>query len=281
MRNAAPPGDPAEKRREAETPGKGTTDRPLERYVRILEVVAGFSGGIGLPRLAEVLDLPKTTVHRLVRSLVDTGMLAASEAGAGTYALGPRFARLAYSGTPDSWIQSISHTLLKDLADQTDQACFVAKLTDHRIRSVAMVAPDNPVRSYVIPGRELWPHAAASAKAILAFQSEAVMCAVLPTPLPRLTEHTKTRIKDLQAEFATVRRDGIAFCIGEDIDGCAGIACPIDIEGLGVLYSVGITGTVETLINRKREPFEKHLRACAAKLTRAIEARLLHGAAAD
>jgi DNA-binding IclR family transcriptional regulator len=249
------------------------TDRPLERYLRILEVVAGFSHGIGLTRLADVLDLPKTTVHRLVRSLVETGMLALGEDS--RYRLGRRFERLAYAGTPDDWIASVSHSLLRDLAEETNQACFIAKLTDNKILSVALVAPDNLARGYVIPGRELWPHAAASAKAILAFQSEAVVRAVLPSPLPRLTDRTKTRLRDVLAELEAVRGAELALCVGEDNEGFAGIACPILRPGLDVLYSVGLTGTIEALINRSRGQYEKRLRACAALLGRAIEARTL------
>jgi DNA-binding IclR family transcriptional regulator len=257
--------------RKVERGPRSQSDRPLERYLRILEITAGFSGGISLSRFAEILDLPKTTVHRLVRNLVETGILVTDVNG--RYRLGQRFARLAYAGTPDEWINSMSYTFLKDLAEETGQACFIAKLTDNKIRSVAMVAPDNLARGYVVPGRELWPHAAASAKAILAFQSDAVVKAVLPSPLPRLTDRTKTRLKDLQAELDSVRTRELGLCVGEDVEGFAGIACPILRPGFDVLYSVGITGTIETLINRGVAQFEKRLRACAVQLSRAIEAR--------
>jgi len=250
---------------------RGRSDGPLERYLRILEIAAGFSGGIGLAALSEVLELPKTTAHRLAHNLVETGMLALDDAG--RYRLGERFSRLAYAATPDDWIVSVGHSLLRDLADETGQACFIAKLTDNKIRSVALVAPDTLVRAYVMPGRELWPHTAASAKAILAYQSVAVLKSVLPSPLPRLTDRTKTRLKDLQAELESVRAQGLALCVGEDVEGFAGIACPVLRQGFEVLYSVGITGTIETLINRERGKFERPLRDCAAKIARIFDAR--------
>ncbi len=258
--------------RRPESAPRRAVDRPLERYLRILEITAGFSGGIGLSRFAEMLDLPKTTVHRLARNLADVGMLAIDENG--RYTPGERFARLAYGGMPDEWVSSVSHACLQELADETGQACYIAKLTGNKIRSIAMVAPDNPVRSYVMPGRELWPHTAASAKAILAFQSDAVLKTVLPSPLPRLTDRTKTRLKDLHAELDTVRARELALCVGEDVEGFAGIAAPIIGAGFPVLYSVAVTGAVETLINRNRAPFEKLVRACASRLARAIAERM-------
>ena len=131
--------------RKLEPGARGQSEGPLERYLRILEIAAGFSGGIGLSGLAEILELPKTTAHRLAHNLVETGMLAFDEAG--RYRLGERFARLAYAGKPDAWIESVGHTLLRDLADATGQACFIARLSDNKIRSVALVAPDTLVRA--------------------------------------------------------------------------------------------------------------------------------------
>lgn len=246
------------------------TGKPLERYLQIIEVVAGFPGGIALPRLGEALGLPKTTVHRLAGALVETGMLAAAGSG---YTLGPRFRRLAYIGTPDEWIASISHTILEELAQKTGQACFVAKLAGGKIRSVAMEAPDSLARGYVLPGRELWPHAAASAKAILAFQPEEAVRAVLPSPLPRLTRDTKTRLKDVFAELAEVRARRLAYCAGEDVEGFAGIACPVVVADQDVAYSVALTGTVEALIRRGGDELERSLRGSAEKLARAIAAQ--------
>ncbi|HLJ20884.1 MAG TPA: IclR family transcriptional regulator C-terminal domain-containing protein [Stellaceae bacterium] len=257
--------------REVEAAPRGQSDGPLERYLRILETAAGFSDGIGLSSLAEILELPKTTAHRLAHNLVETGMLTIDDAG--RYRLGDRFARLTYAGTPDDWINSVGHTLLRDLADATGQACFIARLTDNKIKSVALVAPDTLVRAYVLPGRELWPHAAAAAKAILAYQTAAALKAVLPSPLPRLTDRTKTRLRDLQGELESVRAQGVALCVGEDVEGFAGIACPVLRPGFDVLYSVGISGTIETLINRRRGEFEQRLRGCAVKIARMFEER--------
>src|SRR5215213_1307868 len=73
-------------------------DKPLERYIRILEVVSGFSNGISLGPIAEMLGLPKATAHRLISGLVETGMLEQVDRGVLCYQAGPRFASLLYAG---------------------------------------------------------------------------------------------------------------------------------------------------------------------------------------
>jgi DNA-binding IclR family transcriptional regulator len=181
---------------------------------------------------------------------------------------------MLYAGAPDSWIERLTLPLLKELADQTEETCFFARLGDLRIHSVAFVTPENTVRAYVVPGRELWPHAAASAKAILAFQNETIIRAALEPVLPKLTDRTKTRLADVLKELAEVRRTGIAYCVGEDFQGFAGIACPVHIESIGVKYSVAITGTVDSLIEKNRTTYEALLRPLSDRVAAAIEVHL-------
>ncbi|TDQ84127.1 IclR family transcriptional regulator [Dongia mobilis] len=249
-------------------------DTPLDRYFRILEMAAGFPGGITLSQLVEVLALPKSTVHRLLRSLVAAGLLTARAPRYGPYVLGGRLLNLLYGGMSDDWVEWLVRPLLQELADRTGETCFLTRLSDLQVHSVAMVTPENDVRSYVVPGRILPAHAAASAKAILAFQSETVVRAILSGPLPVMTERTKTRLKDLQAEHAEIRETRIALCVGEDVPGFAGIASPIIIPGFDVKYSIAITGTIEALIERQQATYSELLRAFADRIAIAMSVRL-------
>ncbi|WP_137387853.1 IclR family transcriptional regulator [Rhodoligotrophos defluvii] len=248
-----------------------SAEKPLERYMRIIEVVSGFPDGISLTALATALALPKTTAHRLLKGLTDVGMV---ELKGQTYRLGPRLTNLLYASADDGWIRAVSQPLLQELAAATDQVCFIARLDGAAVRSIAMVAPDNPVRPYVMPGREIPLHTGASAKALLAFLDRDRRLALLPDPLPRLTAQTKTDLADIEAEWAEIRRTGVAFCIGEDVEGFAGIAMPVRVEGKPIRYSLCLTGTIDGLINGRRDDHVRHLSACAARLARLLAARL-------
>jgi DNA-binding IclR family transcriptional regulator len=54
---------------------------PLDRYLRIIELVAAFPAGIGIAQLTEISGLPKTTVHRLLRGLSRAGAEHKSSTG--------------------------------------------------------------------------------------------------------------------------------------------------------------------------------------------------------
>ncbi|TXH32778.1 MAG: IclR family transcriptional regulator [Rhodospirillaceae bacterium] len=249
-------------------------DSPLDRYFRVLEVVANFPHGVTLVQMVEVLGLPKTTVHRLIKGLVACGALTALTPRYGPYVLGSRFLNILYSGMPDDWIDWLARPILKELADKTGETCFVARLSDFNIHSVAMVTPENDVRSYVVPGRTLTPHGASSAKAILAFQPESIVKAILPSPLPAVTDNTKTRLKDVLKEHEEIRQSNLAYCIGEDIPGFAGIASPIHVPSIGVKYSVAITGTIDDLIIKNKKKYSALVKSVSERLAAAMIIRL-------
>lgn len=262
------------RRRQSEPRESGAGDSPLDRYLRVLEVVANFPHGVSLTQIMEILGLPKSTVHRLLRGLVASGALTSQSPRYGPYVLGNRLLNILYAGLPDDWIEWLARPILQELADKTGESCFMARLSDFNIHSVALATPENDVRSYVLPGRVLTPHGASSAKAILAFQTEATVRAILPVPLPAVTDRTKTRLKDIFAEYAEIRESHIALCVGEDVPGYAGIASPIFLPEFGVRYSVAITGTIDDLIERNQKKYSDLLKRFAERIGKAMLVRL-------
>jgi DNA-binding IclR family transcriptional regulator len=239
---------------------------PLERYFRVIEGVSLFPSGATLAQLTGVLAMPKTTCHRLLHKLASVGVIKAGEGHGGTYGVGPRLLDLLQASRPDEWIAARARALLRELSAEFGETCFLARRRGGDIVSIAMATPESDVRGYVVPGSKLWPHAAASAKAILAYLPTETVKAILPSPLPRLALHTKTRVSDLQRELAEVRRSGFAHCRGEDVDGFAGIACPVDIPGRPASLSLCVTGTIDSLGRHDQARLAQRLRLVAERL---------------
>ncbi|CAB3813371.1 IclR family transcriptional regulator [Achromobacter sp. K91] len=243
---------------------------PLERYTRILELLASFPDGLALTEIARMLALPKTSAHRLLGTMQDSQLV---DLAASTYVLGARVKRLAYASADTEWIGAVVRPHLADLAAETDETCYLAKLhSGHQVSSVLMEAPDTPWRGFVLPGKGMAPHAAASAKAILAFQAPKVIDAALAEPLPRLTAHTCVDSRRIRDEYAQVRQQGYATCIGEIDEGLAALGVPVHLPHLGVIYSLGVTGPLQRLKS-------KNLEALAAIMQRYAE-RVAHALAA-
>lgn len=250
---------------EDHTAGK---ERPLDRYIAVLERVAEFSDGLSALEVERLLHLPKTTVNRLLKTLVEADLLEIGSNKARSYVLGGRLLRLLHTSPSDGWIESVSQKPLQNLAEATGETAFLVKLTGNEIRSVSSEAPDTPVRTYVVPGRVMPPHASATAKAVLAWQTEEVLESIINQPLERLTNNTSVNRTSLRKELDLVRRQGYAVERGEHVEGLASIGCPVLTPQIGIIYAVGLTGPSDRITGAGFEAHVKSIQETAEFLGR-------------
>lgn len=260
---------------------KASTDKPLERYARILEIIAGFPNGVSPAVVGDMLELPKASAYRLIRSLADVGLVEMTAPPAATCRIGNRLSRILFSSADDDWFISAASPLLNEMATETGQACFIARLSGFAVQSMEMVAPNNQLRAYIIPGQEIPLHAGASAKAILAFQTQEFIGDVLKGPLKKFTSHTQTDVAPLLAELAEVRESGVAFCVNEDVEGFGAIAAPIVVRNQRVQQSVCVTGTTRALFEVDRDKITALVRKMAERLSNILERKMRNASPSD
>lgn len=211
--------------------------RPLERYVRILEVLTAFPEGLSANEVARILSLPKTTVSRLLQGLAGSELIIASTRRGGSYLIGTRLSRVLHSET--RWIEIATQRKLKELAESLGETCFIARRFNGTIQSVAMESPDASVGVYVTPGHDLPWHATASGKLLTSLADEKVG----GQRLARYTSNTMVDYSSLRAELKKVRKQGYAVEKGEHVAGLATIAVPIPCDSEPeIFYGIGLTG---------------------------------------
>src|SRR5690606_13385019 len=142
-----------------------------------------------------------------------------------------------------------------------------------KVRTVVMESPNAPWRGFVLPGKFMHPHATASAKAILAHQPAELIDKALSGKLPRFTQRTHTARKDILADYANIREQGFATCIGEVDEGLAAVAVPINVDVANVIYALGIVGPlprIQALLDADIvDRLKKSAKAISALLSRA------------
>jgi DNA-binding IclR family transcriptional regulator len=246
------------------------TDLPLERYFRVLETIAASSEKLGVSDIAHQCDLPLATAHRLLQNLQGANLVAGAGANRKDYQLGQRLLRLLHAGSDAAWLTISVQPVLDRLAKELGDTCYLAKLTGHEVVSIAWAVPNDGLRANVIPGYTMPPHVAASAKAILAFQAPDLIDRALTGPLRKLTQETKTARREIEKEYATVRKDGFATCWNEMELGMGAIAIPIHLSEIGIVYSLGTAGLADRLTRRPLAQSLKALRAAVGPLSKAL-----------
>lgn len=243
----------------------------LYRYAAVLDAVASRPDGLSLTETMQATGLPRGTVHRLLGALLDVGYLATRDSRK-IYGLGPRLARLAHLGVPPASVDTVARPILDALVDKLGETAFLARLAGDRVESFATAVPRQEGQSHVHPGRDMPIHAAASAKAIFAFQEAPLIERALARPRTRYTDDTRVDAKQVRRDLQTVRRKGYAVCANELDPGVLSYAAPVNVEGAGVLYSVGVVGLSARLGRHSETQLAGELRAAA----QSISARLSH-----
>jgi len=246
------------------------SEAPLERYFSALESIAASVDGRSVSEVAESCDLPIATAHRLLQNLQHAGLVVSSGSKRRDYRLGKRLLRLLHAGSDTAWLTISVQPILDKLANEIADTCYLARLVGHEVVSVAWAAPRDGLRGYVVPGHTIAPHVAASAKAILAFQPQTIVDKALSGPLPKLTARTKTKRKDIDKDYRTVRENGYATCWDEMEVGLGAIAMPIHLPEMGVIYSLGTAGLIDRLTRRPVTETVALLRAAIGPMTRAL-----------
>jgi DNA-binding IclR family transcriptional regulator len=249
------------------------SDPPLERYFSALESIAASADGRSVSEIAESCDLPVATAHRLLQNLQQAGLVASGGAKRRDYRLGKRLLRLLHAGSDTAWLTISAQPILDKLANEMADTCYLARLVGHEVVSVAWATPSDGLRGFVVPGHTLAPHVAASAKAILAFQSQTLADKALAGALPRLTAKTKVSRKDIDKDYEMVREKGYATCWDEMEIGMGAIAVPIHLPDIGVIYSLGTAGLIDRLTRRPVLKTVKMLRAALEPMIRALRNR--------
>lgn len=218
----------------------------LTRYATVLDALAAAPGGLTLIEVVRATGLPRGTAHRLLAALRGVGFIAGRD-GRKVYVLGPRLLRLLHLGQEPAAVEAAVRPLLDGLTARFKETAFLAKLAGREVRSVAMETPDSENQSYVQPGRLMPVHATASAKAIWAYQEAGAVARVLAEPRARFTEKTRSGEAELRADLERVRQSGFAVCDGELDPGVLSYACPVHLDGAGVLYAIGMVGLSQRL----------------------------------
>ncbi|GAB7095171.1 IclR family transcriptional regulator [Halolamina litorea] len=215
--------------------------KSVERSFRILEFIRD-NEPVSLTRVSESLDVPKSTMHRHLSTLVSAGYLVRED---GIYRLSFEF--LSYANRIQ--LRDPAYPMIKrkvrDLAEESEE--FVQFSTDEEDRLVYLFKETGRnglfSRSDARTFRPL--HSTAGGKAILStWPREAVETYIDRSELEGITENTITDPDALFDELDLVRDRGYAVNNEETVEGLGALSVPIENTDDGVVGALGISGPV-------------------------------------
>src|SRR5919198_995388 len=225
----------------------------VDRAARILKALAAGPGRLGVSELSERLGLAKGTVHGLLRTLQEHGLVE-QHADSDKYQLGPELLQLGNSYLDLNELRSRSLAWAELLATRVGEAVRVAVPHGDGVLVVHHVfRPDSSLQVLEV-GALLPLHATALGKALLAYGDRDWVEDVVSSGLPRLTGQTNVSAAAIRRELAAVREVGYAVEREEALLGEAGVAAPIFDRRTDAIGAVGVAGPKERLLRRTRLP---------------------------
>lgn len=211
----------------------------VDRMTVILDAFGGFSARVPLEELARRTRLPRSTVHRILDSLLRLGWVEHSPGG---YHLGPRLHRLG-GGAGHGEIRAAAAPTLNDLHHRTGLVVHLGVLDGAELLYLDRIGarPSSPSNARV--GGRVPAHATAAGKSILAgLVPEHVDRMYDGTALRRCTDRTIPDLPALHRDLGRARtRRGVAFARGESTAGVACVGAPIRVDG-GTVAALSLCG---------------------------------------
>lgn len=222
------------------------TIQVIDRALDILEALAHSRNPLGISDLARKTDLSKTTVHRILHTLLERGYVEKSMEG--TYVIGPKmFHTLSYH-INSLELQAEAKPFLHALQKQLNLTVYLGVLDGPFVSVIEREASDRSDETFTQVGRRLPAHSSSMGKCLLAcLSSDELEETLYEAELTSYTPNTITSKNELKKHLHEVRKNGWAMDNEESELDHRCIASPVYNYRGDAIAVIGVSGTNDEL----------------------------------
>ena len=217
----------------------------LDRADAVLGAFDAQHADLNLLGLVARTGLPKTTVHRTAKKMLELGWLEYHE---GRYAIGTRLFERAMLASGRLALRDAALPILQEVCAVTRETANLAVLDGGEVLYLEKLTGR---RSVVTPSRvggRMPALCTALGKVLTAFSAPEVGEQVIESGLAARTPNTVTCPSAQRRELARVRGEGIGFDREETVTGVRCIAAPVLTADGTCLAAVSITAPAERMV---------------------------------
>lgn len=217
--------------------------KSIHRAIDLLEALADHPQGVSLAELSEFLEVPKTSVHRILQALVERGLVH-EDSELELYSLGIGLLGLSRTVLAGMELRQQARPILEKLNRKCDETVHLGILDDKAVRVIYIdkIESSQPVRLVSKVGQSVPVHCSALGKSLLSSYSEDELKSLLQSyTFTAFTENTITSFKDFQKQLVEVNQQGYSIDNIEYEDSVVCIASPITNPDGCVIAAVSIS----------------------------------------
>jgi IclR family transcriptional regulator, KDG regulon repressor len=246
------------------------TVQSVDRALRILEIISTRKEGYGITEISKEMLLNKTSVYRMVSTLVQHGFVE-QDAETEKYKMGYKVLELSSILLEFLDLRTEAKAYLKELEQFTNEVIHLVVYDRGEVVYIEKLEGSETLRMHSKVGTRAPMHCTSVGKAILAYLPPSEVSQLLDQY--DFTEHTPYTIMDkdaLMKHLVEVREQGFAFDMEENELGINCIAAPIFDNSRKVVAAISISGPTMRMTSEKLDELKTRIVEVALKISRRL-----------
>jgi len=249
---------------------RGAYIQSLDRGLQLLELLSLAKEPMGLPELSKALGVDRSTVHRLLGTLLKRGYVQ-QDLDSKRYELGLKVVELSRRAIDRLSLRAVAKPFLKQLVRETGESANLAVMAsnqaiciDHEPSPLALAVTNDIGVPFAL-------HATAIGKVLLAaLPDDQLMSLSDAGHLVAYTPRTITDFRTLQVHLQLIRQQGYAFDDEERFIGVRCIAAPIHDHRCKVVAALSLSGPTTRMTLEKVPTLAELVKKTAADISMAL-----------
>lgn len=199
--------------------------RSTYRVLQILLSLANTPSGLSLTQLAQSLDIPKGSLHPILKTMLAENFIRLNETS--NYCIGQNAYYVGTTYTKQSDLLQEIDIVVKELSNSLKQTIFFSVLSAGDCFYLLKQSVQSPIQITAKQGFYLPAYSTAIGKSLLSGLNQEELSALYPNGLRKLTEHTIDNFSELEHQLELIRQTGFSYEKEESTKDVQCIARPV------------------------------------------------------
>jgi DNA-binding IclR family transcriptional regulator len=246
----------------------------VDRTLCILEVLSDYEEGMGITDISEKVGLHKSTVHRLLSTLIYKGYIKQDQVTS-KYSLTLKLFELGSKKVEKMNIVSIAQPYIKELMEKTNEVVHLGVREGEELIYVAKVEPQKSIKMYTRIGMRKPMYCTAMGKAMMSeMPTEEVHKIWNESDVKKLTNKTIVDFNELMKNLKDIRMIGYALDNEEVEEGIRCVGAVVKNYRNEVCGAISVSGSIISFTEDKVEYFSKSILEYSNKISMELGYRI-------
>ncbi|PJI07293.1 MULTISPECIES: IclR family transcriptional regulator [Clostridium] len=242
----------------------------VDRSLSIIEVLSDYENGLGITEISEKVGLHKSTVFRLLSTLIYKGYVQ-QDKNSSRYGLTLKLFELGNKKVENMSLVTVALPYIKKLMEKTNEVVHLVVRDGTDMVYISKVEPQKTIRMYSSIGKRIPLYCTAVGKAMMSQMLDNEVEEIWEkSDIKKLTDRTITDLETMKKELKKVKEKGYAIDEQENEIGIRCIGTIIrDYKG-NICGAASVSGSILSFTEDKIGDFSKWMLECASSISKEL-----------